>query len=48
MAEALKITRRTGLGKGSVKKLRSEGFVPAVMYGKGKETTPIQLDLYSH
>ncbi len=44
MVEALKVTRRTALGKSSVKKLRSEGFVPAVMYGKGEETTPVQLD----
>ena len=44
MAEVLKVTMRTGLGMGSVKKLRSEGFVPAVVYGKGKETTPVQLD----
>lgn len=44
MVDALEVTKRTALGKSSVKKLRSEGLVPAVVYGKGKETTPVQLD----
>lgn len=44
MAESLKLERREALGKSSVKKLRSEGYVPAVVYGKEKETTPVQLD----
>ena len=44
MSEAIEVTRRTGLGKIPVKKLRSEGYVPAVMYGKGKEPTPVQLE----
>jgi large subunit ribosomal protein L25 len=44
MEEALEPTRRSALGKSSVKKLRFKGFVPAVVYGKGKENTPVQLE----
>ena len=44
MAEALKVEKRTALGKNSVKKLRSRGVVPGVVYGKGNENAPIQLD----
>lgn len=44
MTESLKLERREALGKSSVKKLRLEGYVPAVVYGKEKETALVQLD----
>lgn len=44
MAEALKTTKRTVLGKSMVRKLRAEGLVPGIVYGKGKETTAVQID----
>ena len=45
MAKKLKLTAqtRTGLGRSAVKKLKQQGFVPAVVYG-GKEQ-PISLQL---
>lgn len=44
MTEALMVSRRTALGKSLVKKLRAEGVIPGVVYGKGKESTPVQID----
>ncbi len=40
MADAVVLTaqRRTDSGKGAARKLRSSGFVPAVVYGHGRET----------
>ena len=34
---------RSGQGKGAVRRLRREGRIPAIMYGAGKEPTPIEL-----
>lgn len=34
---------RQELGRGKVKDLRDEGFVPAVLYGEGKEALPIKV-----
>ena len=44
MAETLKVARRTAVGKNSVRKLRGEGYVPGVLYGRGRETTPVQIE----
>lgn len=40
----LKVERRATLGK-AVKRLRSEGIVPANVYGRGRESTAIQASL---
>ena len=41
--ESLEATRRSVLGK-KVKRLRSQGMIPGIVYGKGLEPIPIQLD----
>ncbi len=43
--ERLKLSAalRTGLGKQKVKRLRTDGQLPAIMYGKGIEPTPLQV-----
>ena len=45
MAEraTLKIDRRSVSGKWAVRRLRSEGIVPGVLYGHGQETISVQL-----
>lgn len=45
MAEraTLKVDRRTDLGKWKMRRLRSEGIVPGVLYGHGEETISVQL-----
>jgi len=51
MQDVLKMTKRDALGKISVKKLRGEGVVPAVVYGKKSGSTSVQLtesDLVSY
>ena len=40
----LKAKKRSTLGKTSTKALRRVGNIPAVIYGKGKETVPLELD----
>ncbi len=45
MAEVkLTVERRTGTGKGSARKVRAEGKVPAILYGKGLDPTAIAVD----
>ena len=41
---ALQVQAREGTGKGVARKLRSAGRIPAVLYGRGRETVPIALD----
>ncbi len=45
MSEILEATKRTALGKGNVKKLRDDGLVPGVVYGKGRDAVPVQVPL---
>jgi large subunit ribosomal protein L25 len=45
MSDALTAAKRTALGKSEVKKLRSEGLVPGVVYGKGRDALPVQFPL---
>ena len=35
---------RTGTGKGAARQARREGYVPGIIYGDGKEPTPINLN----
>lgn len=45
MAEIkLPAQRRAGTGKGGARKVRAAGRVPAVVYGRGMESTPIDVD----
>ena len=47
----IKAKARTAIGKSHVRELRQQGYVPAVVYGDGKEPTAVQLDetdLQSH
>ena len=37
---------RTGTGKGAARQARREGYVPGIIYGDGKEPTPIKLNYY--
>lgn len=39
----LKVSKRERTGKNSLKQLREEGFIPAVIYGKKEETTSVKL-----
>lgn len=45
MAERYKLwaAPRTMMGKVKVKKLKAQGFLPAIMYGRGIEPTPLQV-----
>jgi len=40
----LEAKRRTKTGKEIAKKLRKEGFIPAVLYGPGDEPLPLQIE----
>ncbi|MDH3224554.1 MAG: 50S ribosomal protein L25/general stress protein Ctc [Gemmatimonadota bacterium] len=42
----LKAELRTSAGKGSARKLRSAGQIPAVVYGDGQESVPVTLDAH--
>jgi large subunit ribosomal protein L25 len=42
----LKATRREGTGKGSARKMRATGRVPAVVYGHGEETRIVSVDAH--
>lgn len=44
MAVKLKAERRDDLKKSYTKAIRNKGFIPAVVYGKGKEPTNVQVD----
>ena len=35
---------RTGTGKGAARQARREGYVPGIVYGDGKEPSPINLN----
>jgi large subunit ribosomal protein L25 len=39
-------TVRTGTGKGAARQARREGYVPGIVYGDGKEPTPINIKYY--
>ena len=39
----MKAERRTALGRNQIQKLRQEGWMPAVVYGAGKEPVSIQI-----
>mgnify|MGYP003624672173 FL=1 len=39
----MKAERRTALGRNQIKKLREEGWMPAVVYGQGGESVSIQI-----
>jgi len=41
---ALVAEKREATGKGVARKLRAAGRIPAVVYGRGKQTTPISID----
>lgn len=43
----LEARRRDGAGKSAVKKLRREGKIPAIVYGRGREATPVFVDAKS-
>ena len=40
----LSAATRSGTGKGAARQLRREGFIPAVVYGHGEESTHLQLN----
>ncbi|MCA9513759.1 MAG: 50S ribosomal protein L25 [Myxococcales bacterium] len=40
----LNVALRSSNGKGANRRLRSEGTIPGVLYGKGKETVSVQAD----
>jgi large subunit ribosomal protein L25 len=42
----LKAFRREAGGKGDARKLRQQGRVPAVIYGRGEKTRPVALDAH--
>jgi large subunit ribosomal protein L25 len=44
---SLEAKRRDGLGSGKVKKLRRTGMVPAIVYGRGIEPTPVTVEAKS-
>ncbi len=48
MAEnaTLKAALRTETGKGAMRRLRRDGRIPAVVYGRGEETRPLSLDAH--
>src|SRR5438874_9192421 len=45
MAEVrLKAVKRTATGKGAAHRIRAEGKVPAILYGRGLEPTALEVD----
>lgn len=48
MAEnaTMKALLREETGKGAARRMRSEGRIPAVVYGRGEETRPLSLDAH--
>ena len=45
MSEVILHAKKRTITRSKVKTLRNEGILPAVMYGAGVESTPIELDL---
>lgn len=43
----IEVERRTTAGKGSNRRLRQQGLIPAVVYGGGKETVPVVIDRHA-
>ena len=43
MADTLNVSKRSTTGKGTVKRLRAEGIIPGVVYGKNKESYAVQI-----
>lgn len=43
----IEVERRTSAGKGSSRRLRQQGLIPAVVYGGGKETVPVVVDRHA-
>jgi len=43
MTIVVKSEKREGLGKNAARRLRQQGFVPAVLYGEAKASTPLVL-----
>lgn len=41
---ALVVEARAGLGKGVARKLRAAGRIPAVLYGRGRDSLPLAVD----
>jgi len=41
----LKVEKREGRGKSEARKLRREGYIPAVAYGRGEKTTPLKVPI---
>lgn len=42
----LKLEKRTESGKGAARRLRQNGTIPGVIYGAGKEPTPVTVDIH--
>lgn len=40
----IQVQKRERIGKGGNRKARSQGLIPAVVYGSGKDSVPIQVD----
>ncbi len=43
----IEVARRESAGKGSSRKLRQQGLIPAVVYGGGKEPVPVVIDRHA-
>ena len=41
---ALVVEARTSTGKGAARRLRAQGRIPAILYGRGRESLPLALD----
>jgi len=44
MSFTVKAEKREAFGKNASRRLRKQGFIPAVLYGEGKETVPLVLE----
>lgn len=44
--ETLKLQKRTQSGKGTARRLRTEGMIPGVVYGAGKEPTAVSVSAH--
>ncbi|NLG63641.1 MAG: 50S ribosomal protein L25/general stress protein Ctc [Candidatus Cloacimonetes bacterium] len=42
----LKAEKRESMGKGTARKLRATGRIPAVLYGRGEESRPLSVDAH--
>ena len=43
----IEVERRSATGKGSNRKLRQQGLIPAVVYGGGKESVPVLINRHA-